>query len=101
MPSLAEIHYLDAPHGATGAFLGDIDADSRGAPLGWWNTSDDTRPAISSAYVGLEESVAAVERCVEEEGPFDGVFGRARRVHERQAHGTRESSDDSYFAAPV
>ena len=73
--SLAELHYLDAPHAATGAFLGDIDADARGAPLGWWNTRDDARPAISGAYVGLEASVDRVKRCVADDGPFDGVLG--------------------------
>ena len=75
LKSLAELHYLDAPHAATGAFLGDIDADARGAPLGWWNTRDDARPAISGAYVGLEASVDRVKRCVADDGPFDGVLG--------------------------
>ena len=73
--ALADVHYLDAPHAATGAFLGDIDADARGAPLGWWNTRDAERPALSGAYVGLDESVARVKRCVADDGPFDGVLG--------------------------
>ena len=44
-------------------------------PLGWWNTCDAERPALSGAYVGLDESVARVKRCVADDGPFDGVLG--------------------------
>ncbi|KAH8071402.1 hypothetical protein JL721_4378 [Aureococcus anophagefferens] len=70
--ALADVHYLDAPHAATGAFLGDIDADARGAPLGWWNTRDAERPALSGAYVGLDESGATLAAllCLSEPGLF-------------------------------
>jgi predicted esterase len=74
---VADFHFIDAPHAATAEFLGDVPED-RGAALGWFNPKETTkgaRPAISREYVGLEASLRAVRRAVEEHGPFDGVLG--------------------------
>ena len=75
LKSVAEFTFIDAPHAATGAFLGQIDEATRGAPLGWYNTRDGNRPAISGAYEGLVESLELVSATCRTQGPFDGVLG--------------------------
>ena len=75
LKSVCEFTFLDAPRPATGEFLGQIDEATRGAPLGWYNTRDGNRPALSSSYDGLEESLALVRTTCQSQGPFDGVLG--------------------------
>ena len=75
LKSVCEFTFLDAPRPATGEFLGQIDEATRGAPLGWYNTRDGNRPALSSSYDGLEESLELVRDTCQRQGPFDGVLG--------------------------
>ena len=75
LKSVCEFTFLDAPRPATGEFLGQIDEATRGAPLGWYNTRDGNRPALSTSYDGLEESLALVRTTCQSQGPFDGVLG--------------------------
>jgi predicted esterase len=75
--SIAEFVYIDAPHAATADFL-DIEAiaGDRGQPLSWWNWDDgEDRPASSRTYQGIEQSLEAIQQCIEQRGPFDGVLG--------------------------
>ena len=75
LKSVCEFTFLDAPRPATGEFLGQIDEATRGAPLGWYNTRDGNRPALSSAYAGLDESLELIRQTCQRQGPFDGVLG--------------------------
>ena len=76
--SVAEFVYIDAPFDATADFLGDIDAiaGDRGQPLSWWQWEDkSSRPALSKTYLGMDETLSKIQKCIDEEGPFDGVLG--------------------------
>jgi len=75
--SLAEFHFIDAPHPATAEFLGDV-PEERGAALGWFNVGETTpgaRPAISAQYVGVDDSLQTIRQAVEDAGPFDAILG--------------------------
>ena len=77
LKSVVDFHFLDAPFPATAEFLGDVPED-RGAALGWFNVGETTpgsRPATSAQYVGVEEALQCVSRCVRDHGPFDGILG--------------------------
>ena len=66
------------PFDATADFLGDIDAiaGDRGQPLSWWQWEDmSSRPALSKTYLGMDETLSKIQKCIDEEGPFDGVLG--------------------------
>ena len=49
--------------------------DSKGEveAYGWWQRKDSTNEGI--VYKGIEEGLAAIAKCIREEGPFDGVIG--------------------------
>jgi len=40
---------------------------------GWWQRKDASDEGV--VYRGIEEGMAIVEKCIKEEGPFDGVIG--------------------------
>ena len=74
---VGEFTFVDGTHPSTAAFVAGESADGdRGEKLGWWNVAEpDSRPAISSAYVGVEESLEHLENVCKTQGPFDGVLG--------------------------
>ncbi len=74
---VGEFTFVDGTHPSTAAFVAGESADGdRGEKLGWWNVAEpDSRPAISSAYVGVEESLEHLESVCKTQGPFDGVLG--------------------------
>ena len=49
--------------------------DSKGEveAYGWWQRKDSIGAGI--VYNGIEEGLAAIAKCIREEGPFDGVIG--------------------------
>jgi hypothetical protein len=48
---------------------------------GWWLTADEAadgtklRPALSTQYVGWEDTVRVLVEAATEHGPFDGILG--------------------------
>ena len=50
-------------------------SDSKGEAeaYGWWQRKDSAEEGI--VYKGIEEGLAAIAKCIGEEGPFDGVIG--------------------------
>lgn len=69
----AELVALDAPHLVPGT----EDEASDDPPRGWWFSRPGTFEASEAADqpAGLEESLEAVARALEERGPFDGLLG--------------------------
>ncbi|XP_031412342.1 esterase OVCA2 [Meleagris gallopavo] len=69
----AELVALDAPHLVPGS----EDETSDDPPRGWWFSRPGTFEASEAADrpTGLEESLEAVARALEERGPFDGLLG--------------------------
>ena len=73
-----EYEFIDGPYEAKASFLSTEDADgqSRGKMLGWWDFEGDaSRPSASARYIGLQESLQRVRQKIEDDGPFDGIFG--------------------------
>lgn len=64
----------DGPHEATAAFLSGKD-EERGAPRSWWRWEDADRASTSYSYSGVDDSLELLARCIEAEGPFDGILG--------------------------
>lgn len=73
----AEFHFIDAPYAARASFITDATdgANGRGPALGWWDFEGASRPAASSRYVGLDETLSSLRHTIETEGPFDGILG--------------------------
>ncbi|OXB73402.1 UNVERIFIED_CONTAM: hypothetical protein H355_017056 [Colinus virginianus] len=69
----AELLAIDAPH-LVPAIEGEAGDDP---PRGWWFSRPGTFEASEAAEqpAGLEESLEAVARALEERGPFDGLLG--------------------------
>ncbi|KAK9865839.1 hypothetical protein WJX84_007479 [Apatococcus fuscideae] len=65
--------FLQAPMPASGPPPPDVSSFFPGPYFEWWNMEKDAegRPQ----YQRWRESLAAVERCFQESGPFDGVMG--------------------------
>ncbi|KAL8794761.1 MAG: hypothetical protein Q9195_002715 [Heterodermia aff. obscurata] len=57
----------DQANGAEDDSKGEVEA------YGWWQRKDSTDEGV--VYKGIEEGLAAIAKCVREEGPFDGVIG--------------------------
>jgi len=83
LKSIADIECLEAPHLITevsselASEAGASEQDRRG----WWSTADcnqdgtKSRPALSTSYVGVDETLQLLHRKVREDGPFDGILG--------------------------
>ncbi|XP_039289438.1 esterase OVCA2 isoform X2 [Nilaparvata lugens] len=69
----AEFHFIDAPHEVKDSF-GANQSDERS----WWFTSEDNtyQSKIKTDFcIGLEDSIALVQKTFANEGPFDGILG--------------------------
>jgi hypothetical protein len=57
------------------------DGEEGGDKRGWWLTADKAadgtklRPALSTHYVGWEETIRVLVVAIREHGPFDGILG--------------------------
>ena len=69
---LCEFTFMDAPHLATGEIPADVASFFEPPYREWWNANEvDGR----IEYVGLDESLAAIDDFAAQHGPFDGVLG--------------------------
>lgn len=71
-----ELHFLDAPHAASGA---PDPLVTRLMPEGpffeWWDRRDDAAGGGGCTYHGLDATLEHVAACCRAHGPFDGVLG--------------------------
>ena len=67
----ADVPGFSASDQADGAAKNDSREDVEA--YGWWQRKDSTDEGI--VYKGIEEGLAAIAKCISEEGPFDGVIG--------------------------
>lgn len=66
-PITAPAQDLDAPESSHSGLSDDVPLEEQ--PRAWWKASDD------GSYVDFDKSIELLNREMEEQGPFDGVFG--------------------------
>ncbi|GAB5360619.1 hypothetical protein AAMO2058_000642700 [Amorphochlora amoebiformis] len=77
--SIADFSFVDAPHEADALFLEKQKEETKRhntSYLAWWNMEDrSSRPSIALRYTGARHSLDVLKTHLDENGPYDGVFG--------------------------
>ena len=74
-PGGIELHYPTAPIRLDARDVPgfDVEGDKESPEaFGWWRRKGDAEPFV---YAGMEQGLATIAQCLQEDGPFDGVLG--------------------------